>query len=76
MIVSSQLFKSYLECPTKWWLRSHAEPTTDNVYPEWVYRQIETYYRDGLKRLLPTIQRATALFRRRFLQNPKTRPGA
>jgi hypothetical protein len=28
---------------------------TDNVYPGWLHTQNETYYRDRLKRLLPTI---------------------
>src|SRR5215472_16821400 len=55
MIVSSQLFKSYLECPTKCWLHSHAEPATGNVYQEWTHAQNEAYFRDGLKLILPTV---------------------
>jgi predicted RecB family nuclease len=63
MIVSSQIFEIYLECPTKCWLRSRAEPTTGSFYAEWVRAQNETYFQDGLKRLLATLpesDRATA----------------
>lgn len=52
MIVSSQLFEAYIECSTKCWLRSRAEPIAGNVYAEWVRGQNETYRQDGLKRLL------------------------
>ena len=63
MIVSSQLFEAYLECSTKCWLRSRAEPAAGNVYAEWARAQNETYCQDGLKRLLailPESDRATA----------------
>ena len=63
MIVSSQIFESYLECTTKCWLLSRAEPTTGSFYAEWVRAQNETYFQDGLKRLLATLpesDRATA----------------
>ena len=63
MIVSSQLFEAYLECPTKCWLRSRAEPATANYYAEWARSQNETYLEYGLKRLLvsfPKSDRATA----------------
>ena len=52
MIVSTQLFEAYIECSTKCWLRSRAEPTAGNVYAEWVRGQNETYRQDGLKLLL------------------------
>ena len=52
MIVSSQLFEAYIECPTKCWLRSRAEPAGENVYAEWVRGKNETYRQDGLKVLL------------------------
>jgi hypothetical protein len=55
MIVSSELFKNYLECPTKCWLRARAEPpSADNHYANWVSAQSETYLRGGLERLLAT----------------------
>jgi len=50
--ISSQLFESYLECPTKCWLRSHGEPAIANLYAEWIRAQKEAYRLDSLKRLL------------------------
>ena len=52
MIVSSQLFETYLECDTKCWLRARAEPSTGNTYAEWARLKNKTYYEDGRKRLL------------------------
>jgi predicted RecB family nuclease len=63
MIVSSQLFEAYLECSTKCWLRSRAEPATGNVFAEWACSQNETYLEYGLKRSFTTVpesDRATA----------------
>ena len=63
MIVSSQLLKDYLECSTKCWLRSRAEPATVNFYAEWARPQTETYLECGLKRSFATVpesDRATA----------------
>jgi predicted RecB family nuclease len=51
MIVSSQLFEAYIECATKCWLRSRAEPAVGNVYAEWARAQNEAYRQDGLKNL-------------------------
>ena len=55
MIVSSQLFEAYLECSTKCWLRSRAEPATGNFYAEWARPQNETYLEYGLKRSFATV---------------------
>jgi predicted RecB family nuclease len=52
MIISSQIFEAYLECSTKCWLRSRAEPIAGNAYAEWVRAQNEAYYERGLERLL------------------------
>jgi len=63
MIVSSHLFEAYLECSTKCWLRSRAEPATGNTYVEWARPQNETYLEYGLKRSFATVpesDRATA----------------
>ena len=63
MIVNSQLFEAYLECSTKCWLRSRAEPATGNIYAEWARPQNETYLEYGLKRSFATVPesgRATA----------------
>jgi predicted RecB family nuclease len=63
MIVNFQIFEAYLECSTKCWLRSRAEPTTGNAYAEWARAQNEAYYEGGLKSLreiLPESDRAIA----------------
>jgi hypothetical protein len=52
MIVSSHLFEAFLECPTKCWLRSRAEPTAGNAYAEWVQTQNRAYCELELKRLV------------------------
>src|SRR5271163_1122888 len=52
MVISSQLFESYLQCPTKCWLRGRAEQPTGNAYAEWLAAQNETYSQVGLKRLV------------------------
>ena len=52
MIVTARLFEAYIECSTKCWLRSRAEPPAGNIYAEWVRGQNETYRQDGLKLLL------------------------
>jgi predicted RecB family nuclease len=58
MIVTSQLFEAYIECPTKCWLRSHGEPTAGNVYAEWTRAQNEVYRRDCLKNLLAILPKS------------------
>lgn len=71
MIVSSQLFKAYLECSTKCWLRSCAEPATGSVYTEWSRPQNENYFEHGLKRLLPTIPESGRVIAPPIPKNPK-----
>src|SRR5271169_3027131 len=71
MIVGSQLFKSYAECSTKCWLRSRAEPVTGNYYAEWVRAQNETYFQDGLKRLLATFPESDRATAPPIPENPK-----
>jgi hypothetical protein len=58
MIVSSPVFEAYLECPTKCWLRSRAEPAAGNAYEEWARAQNDAYYDDGLKRLRAMVPEA------------------
>ena len=63
MITSSRLFEAYLECHTKCWLRSRAEPVTGNSYAEWACAQNETYWEYEIKRTfatVPELDRATA----------------
>src|SRR5215469_3163283 len=55
MIVSTELFDAYLECPVKCWLRSRAAPTDGNIYADWARVQNATYCDGGLKRLLATV---------------------
>jgi predicted RecB family nuclease len=50
--ISSALFEAYIECPTKCWLRSRAEPSLGNHYAEWARQQNDAYWGHGLKRLL------------------------
>ena len=52
MIISPQLFESYLLCPTKCWLRSRGEPPARNPYSDWVNARNKTYLQDGLRHLL------------------------
>jgi hypothetical protein len=47
MVVSSHLFEAFLECPTKCWLRSRAEPTAGNAYAEWAQAQNKAYCERG-----------------------------
>jgi len=61
MNITSQLFESYLYCPTKCWLQSRSETVSGNMYAEWARAHQEAYYKDGLKRAferLPDIARA------------------
>jgi hypothetical protein len=63
MVISSSLFDAYIECSTKCWLRSRAEPNTGNAYADWSRQRRETYCVDGLKRLVtmfPESDRAIA----------------
>ena len=71
MIISSQLFEAYLECSTKCWLRSRAEPATGNVYAEWARAQNETYFQDGINRLLVTVSESGCATAPTIPKNPK-----
>ena len=63
MIVSSQLFEDYIECATKCWLRSRAEPAAGNVYAEWARAQNEAYRQDALKKLLAVLPEGDRVIR-------------
>ena len=75
MVISSQLFESYLQCPTKCWLRWRAEQPTGNAYAEWLAAQNETYSQVGLKPWSPHFQSAIALPRRRHQATTRRRFG-
>src|SRR5262245_48847189 len=52
MVVNPQLFEAYIQCATKCWLRSRAQPAAGNVYAEWVRAQNEAYRQEAIKKIL------------------------
>ena len=71
MVISSQLFEAYLECSTKCWLRSRAEPATENSYAEWARAQNETYSEYAVKRFFATVPEADRAIAPPTPKNPK-----
>ncbi len=61
-MISALLFSDYLECPTKCWLRSRAEPSGGNAYAEWARLQTEAYYEHKLKYLLSIFAKSDQVF--------------
>ncbi len=51
MKITSDLFKAFLNCPTKCYLRSLGETGTGNEYADWVRVQADSYRASGLDRL-------------------------
>lgn len=49
--ITSQLFETYLACPTKCFLRSIGEVATGNVFTSWAEMRTEAYRLEGAKRL-------------------------
>jgi predicted RecB family nuclease len=70
MMINSLLFESYLECPTKCWLRSRAQPVTGNTYAEWARAKNEAYFHDSLKSLLATLPEGDHEFTSRISKHP------
>jgi hypothetical protein len=70
-IVSFPIFEAYLECVTKCWLRSRAEPSAGNVYAEWARAQNEAYRQDGLNKLLATFAEGDFAMRPLISKNSK-----
>jgi len=63
MKISPELFKAYLKCPMKCWLRAVGQVSTGNAYAEWVKTQDESYRISETSRLaasLPTDQVETS----------------
>ena len=63
MVISSPVFEAFLECRTKCWLRSCAEPNAGNAYADWARAQNNAYYEAGRDRLFamrPESDRAIA----------------
>ena len=71
MITSPQLFESYLQCPTKCWLSSRAEPPAGNSYSDWVKVRKKSYLQAGLKRLLTKFSESKCATAPPIIENPK-----
>src|ERR1035437_49513 len=52
MTITPLLFKAYLKCPTKCWLRFTCQPPAGNNYAEWVQTETESYRAGVAKRLI------------------------
>lgn len=50
--VTTSLFDAGLKCMTKCFLRSQGRARSGIVYPDWVMGQIESYRKEGVKRLI------------------------
>jgi predicted RecB family nuclease len=51
-IITTDLVAAFLKCPTKCFLRAHAEGETGNIYADWVRAKSDAFRREGIKRLL------------------------
>ncbi len=71
MIASPQLFENFLQCSTKCWLHSRAEPPEGNSYADWVSGRNKTYLQDGLKRLLARFPESDCATAPPIAKNPK-----
>jgi len=52
MVISSDIFDAYLNCPSKYWIRYRNEVDTGNMYSQWLERQSQSYRKEALKRLM------------------------
>ena len=52
MKTTSDLFESFLKCPTQGWLRATGEAPSGNTDAEWVRAQNESYRANQIERLL------------------------
>jgi len=48
MIITSQIFEAFLNCPTKCWLISHGEAWENSYYSEWMQDRNQTYRINGI----------------------------
>ncbi len=51
MEISGELFETFLQCPTKCWLRAQGETGAENTYAQWVKGRSEAFRQEGLRRL-------------------------
>jgi hypothetical protein len=54
-IITTDLVAAFLKCPTKCFLRAHAEGETGNTYADWVRAKSDAFRRQGIKRLLAKV---------------------
>jgi predicted RecB family nuclease len=52
MTICSDLFNTFLKCPTKCWLRAAGEQASGNAYAEWAKAQNASYHAAHIERLL------------------------
>jgi hypothetical protein len=52
MIISSNVFEAYLNCPSKCWFRFRNEVGTGHMYSQWQETQNRSYCKEALKRLI------------------------
>ena len=56
MIITSELFEAYLNCPIKCFLRSRDEVGSGNAYADWISFQNASYRSEGQGRLKQTVR--------------------
>jgi predicted RecB family nuclease len=71
MTFTSDIFDAYLECSTKCWLRSRAEPPTGNAYADSVRTEKEAYRARELECLHATVPETDRAIDPPSHQNPK-----
>jgi hypothetical protein len=56
MILSSNIFKAYLQCPSKAWLFCLGEKGDSNTYSDFVDKKENVYLSAGIERLKNKVQ--------------------
>jgi hypothetical protein len=51
-MVTTDLLKAFVNCPTKCFLKARAEVETGNAYADWVRAQTAAFLSEGIKRLI------------------------
>ncbi len=72
MHLDSPLFHAFVECPTKYFLRSHGETGVGNAYADWLATQNESYRHEGVKRLREGVGQGECIVGTPALKNLKT----
>jgi hypothetical protein len=58
MVIFSDIFDAYLNCPSKCWFRFKNEVATGNMYSQWLEKQSQSYPDKALNRLIDSVDRA------------------